>query len=150
MTRSERLRPVADMKQREQINSARVLSASIEELKKQQERLAELQHYRDEYLNKYRRMSNEGASIERIRHYQDFISRLDQSLVVQEQKVIDTKRQLEEKKVGWKQARARSDAFDKVVDRYREEESQQKEQRLQKEVDDQALRNSVNKDDSHH
>ena len=150
MTRSERLRPVADIKQKEQLNSARILSESIDELKKQQERLLELKHYRDDYLNKYRQMSQEGASITRIRHYQEFISRLDQSIVVQQQRVIDSEHQLEEKKNGWKQARARSDAFDKVVDRYRQEENQQKEQRLQKEADDQALRNQSNRIDPHH
>lgn len=150
MTRSERLRPVADIKQKEQLNSARILSKSIDELKKQQERLLELQHYRDEYLKKYRQMSNQGASIERIRHYQEFISRLDQSIVLQEQRIVVSEHQLEEKKNSWKQARARSDAFDKVVDRYREEENQQKEQRMQKEADDQALRNSSNDVDSRH
>ncbi|PCH59460.1 MAG: flagellar export protein FliJ [Gammaproteobacteria bacterium] len=140
MTRSQRLRPVANIKQKEQLNSARELSKTIEEVKKQEQRLAELAHYRDDYRSKFQQMTNTGASIERIRHYQEFIARLNQSIVLQTQRIVDGKKQLEIKKLDWKHARARSDAFDKVVDRYRDEENQLAEQRQQKEADDQAQR----------
>ena len=77
MTRSQRLRPVANMKQKEQLSSARVLNEAFNELEKQEERLIELVHYRDDYLNKFQQLSNTGASIERIRHYQQFIARFE-------------------------------------------------------------------------
>lgn len=150
MTRSQRLRPVAAMKQREQLNSARQLSESINELKKQEERLRELKHYRDDYLNKYRQMASTGSSIERIRHYQEFIARLDQSITLQEKRVAERKQHLHEKKESWKQARARSDAFEKVVERYRQEEYQFNEQQKQKEADDQAQHAGHDRNHFHH
>lgn len=150
MTRSQRLRPVATMKQKAQLNSARILSESFNELKVQKERLAELTHYRDDYLNKFRQLSQTGAAIERIRHYQEFIARLDQSIDIQTQSVIDVKRKIELKKVDWKQARARSDAFDKVVERYHDEENQLNEQRNQKENDDRAQHKGGHGTDLHH
>jgi len=140
MTRSQRLRPVANMKQKEQLNSARILNEGFNELKMHEERLLELTHYRDDYVNKFQQLTQIGASIERIRHYQEFIARLNQSIVLQKQRVIDAQRQVELKKVNWRQARARSDAFGKVVDRYRDEESQLNEKRNQKETDDHAQR----------
>ena len=142
MTRSQRLRPVANIKQKEQLNSARILSETIDEVKKQEERLAELVYYRDDYCSKFQQMANTGASIERVRHYQEFIARLDQSIVLQTQRIVESNKTLEMKKIDWKHARARSDAFDKVVDRYREEENQLAEKRHQKEADDQAQRGS--------
>lgn len=150
MTKSQRLRPVATMKHKEQMNSARVLNESFSELKKHEEHLAELRHYRDDYVAKFRQVSNEGATIERIRHYQEFIARLDQSIVVQTQRLEEVKNQVELKKVDWKQARARSDAFDKVVDRYRDEENLLSEQRNQKEADDQAQRSGNHGIDPQH
>ena len=75
MTKSQRLRPVATMKHKEQMNSARILNESFGELKKQEKYLAELRHYRDDYLTKFRQVSKEGASIDRIRHYQEFMLR---------------------------------------------------------------------------
>ncbi|NOX26661.1 MAG: flagellar export protein FliJ [Gammaproteobacteria bacterium] len=150
MTKSQRLRPVATMKHKEQMNSARILNESFGELKKQEEYLAELRHYRDDYLTQFRQVSKEGASIDRIRHYQEFIARLDQSIVVQMQRFEEVKHQVELKKVDWKQARARSDAFDKVVDRYRNEEHLLSEKRSQKEADDQAQRSGNHGIGSHH
>ncbi len=140
MTRSQRLRPIASMKQKEQLNSARILSEGFNELKMREERLIELTHYRDDYLNKFQQLTQVSASIERVRHYKEFIARLNQSIVLQNQRVVDAKRKIELKKVHWQQARARSDAFDKVVDRYRDEENQLNEKRNQKETDDHAQR----------
>ncbi len=140
MTRSQRLRPIASIKKKEQLNSARILNEAVNELQKQELRLDELTRYRDDYLNKFQQLSNTSASIERVRHYQQFIARLDQSMLLLKQRIVETKQRVETKKLDWKRARARSDAFDKVVDRYREEEHQLAEKRRQKETDDHAQR----------
>lgn len=140
MTRSERLKPVAALKQREQLNCARLLSQSLQQVQTHEQRLQELIHYRNDYQARFNEMAVTGTSIERIRHYQHFIAKLDQSIAFQSQRLENSKRQLEDSKKNWQKARARSQAFENVVQRYRAEEVQSREQRRQKESDDLAQR----------
>lgn len=143
MTRSKRLQPVAEVTRHRERDAAKRLGRSQQSLNEQQERLQELKGFREQYQHRYQEalVGNRLAAAS-IQEYQAFLQRLDQAIQQQQQMVTAGARDYETCRRQWLESRCRAGAIDKVVERHRTQERQQRERNEQFETDDRAQRAS--------
>lgn len=97
-------------------------------------RLEELQSYRENYE---RRMSS-GDEIHPAHwtDYQNFLRRLSDAVTEQQRHVLTGQENRDLHRKHWMAKRKRLDSLQRVVDRYRQAEDREAEQKLQKSLDD--------------
>lgn len=140
MTRSKRLQPVKQITEIREKDAAKLLGESKQELQQLQHQLAELERYRQEYRGHYQQNGSAGFSAQRLQELQQFLAKIDLSIVQQEQAIVTAEGVCEEKKQLWLQARGKTHALGKVVERYQQDEQQQQNRREQRENDEYAQR----------
>ncbi len=145
MKKSERMKPVVKVTASKENEAARALGQSNRELQEQEQRLSELEKYRDEYTRYCQQKGSDGISAARFIELQRFLNNLNRAVEQQKQLVEMTQQACAVKKNQWQQARSRTRAMDTVVDRYRQQERRQAERREQKEVDEAGQRTETEK-----
>jgi flagellar FliJ protein len=104
-------------------------------------RLEELRSYREQYSNEFAASGEAGLDAVRLRDYRAFLGRLGDAIRQQESLLARYRAQHEQTRQQWVESRSHSQAIDKVVDRYRQQEGRQQERREQREHDERAQRN---------
>jgi flagellar FliJ protein len=140
VTRARRLEPAARVADRAEQEAARRFSESREEAARQRERLADMQHYRAEYLQRMQQAATGGMAARRIKDTLGFLERLDETIRQLEGMVAGAERAAEQRRREWLARRARSQALDEVVARYRREEARDSLRREERESDERNLR----------
>ena len=140
MTRSERLNPVRRVTEAREQDAARELGECQQQLQRLQQQLLELEGYRREYQAHYQQSGQAGITAQRLLQLQQFLANIDKAVAQQQQEILAAERRCEERRQRWFAARGRSQALDKVAERYQEDERQQQGRREQKESDEFALR----------
>lgn len=112
------------------MQTGRSQSKLIEQMKK----LGELQAYRRTYANKS--PVSQGTSIAHWQDYQNFLHRLDNAVVSQQQIVRDSERNVAAHRQRWLVKRQRLESLQRVLSRYREQDRQFGERLEQKTLDD--------------
>lgn len=140
MSRSKRLQPVQRLTQAREKDAARALGNSRQQLQQLQQQLAELERYREEYRKHYQQSGNAGFSAQKLQQLQLFLANIDQAIAQQQQAIANAEKLCEQQKASWFRARGKTQALDKVVERYQEDERQQQNRREQKENDEYAQR----------
>ncbi len=138
MTRSERLAPVSKVAEKRERDAVKVMSDCQRAVDEHEKRLIELNNYRDEYSKRMQAAGREGIDPSKLNDYITFIRKLDDAIAFQKKEIEKSKRIYELKKSEWMALRTRSQALDKVVDKYKQEEQQVKDRREQKESDERA------------
>jgi flagellar FliJ protein len=138
MTRSERLAPVSQVAEKRERDAVKVMSDCQRAVDEHEKRLNELYEYRDEYSKRMQAAGRQGIDPSKLNDYNTFIRKLDDAIAFQKKEIETSKRIYEAKKSEWMALRTRSQALDKVVDKYKKEEQQVKDRREQKESDDRA------------
>lgn len=136
MKKSERMKPVAKVTESREKMAAKALGESNRELQQHEQRLSELQKYREEYLGYCQERGSDGISAAKFQELQRFLLNLNKAVEQQQQLVEFTQQSLAMKKSSWQQARSRTRAMDTVIDRYRRQEQQSEQKREQKEQDE--------------
>lgn len=136
MQHSKRLQPVANIAKQNERTSARQHGERLRELAQQQKQLDELVEYREQYIENFHTACCEGLSIVQVRDYQLFITRLDEAIEQQKQRLFNEQQISEQAQATWKDKRSRSEMIDKVVENRKYAEKQQDEKLQQKETDD--------------
>jgi len=80
------------------------------------------------------------VDVTRLREFRAFLGRLGEAIRQQETLIERYRSQHEKNRQQWIETRSHSQAIDKVVDRYREQERQQQERREQREQDERSQR----------
>jgi flagellar FliJ protein len=140
MTRSKRMQPVQRLAQNREQQAVRRLGESQQHLQSQQNKLEELRAYRDQYARDFETSGGGGLDAARVQDYRVFLNRLNEAIRQQEAVIAESRVRHEESRQRWVESRSENQAIDKLVDRYRLEESKQRERREQKEQDDRAHR----------
>jgi len=141
MTRSKRMQPVQSVAHGREQDAMRRLGESQQFLDAQKARLQELRAYREQYSREFAASGGSGLQATRVRDYRVFLSRLGEAIAQQEALISRYETQHEQTRREWVESRSHSQAIDKVVDRYRQEERRQQERREQLEQDERAQRN---------
>jgi flagellar FliJ protein len=140
MTRSKRLKPVAQFADSRQQDAAVALANYRRVYDEHENRLNELRGYRAEYLERFHAAGAAGMDAMQLQEYRAFIDRLDKAVAQQEAVVQAARQEYEQKKQAWLELRGRAKALDGVVVRYQEQEQQARERREQHESDERAQR----------
>ena len=128
---------VAHGREQEAMNK---LGQSQQYLDAQMARLDELRNYREQYARDFAATGEGGLNATRVREFRAFLGRLGEAIRQQEALIDRYRAQHEVNRRQWIESRGHSQAIDKVVDRYREQERREQERREQRELDDRSQR----------
>jgi len=140
MNKSQRLKPVTKIAVAKERDAARHMGQQQNVLQQHKSKLNELIQYRLEYVDKMMSAGSAGIGAGQMQDYTRFIRRLDEAIVYQRSQIELAMRQLEVKQREWQAMHTRSEALNKVVDRYRVAEIREQDKREQNESDERAQR----------
>lgn len=140
MNKSQRLKPVTEIANANERDAARHMGQQQNVLQQHKDKLDELINYRSEYVEKMVTAGSAGIGAGQMQDYTRFIRRLDEAIIFQRGQIELANRQLEVKQREWQATHTRSEALNKVVDRYRTAEIREQDKREQNENDERAQR----------
>jgi flagellar FliJ protein len=135
--RMEMVKKVADDFER---RKAEALAASERRVKESENKLAELEAYRDGYVREFAIRAQQGMSGAAARDYQAFLARLDDALHKQQQIIVGTRAQRDAEMQNWQDAAQRAEVIGTTVKRWQGEERHALERREQHESDERSQR----------
>jgi flagellar FliJ protein len=140
MSPSKRLKPVQQFAQSREQKAARIMGQARKNLQQEEAKLEQLKAYHQEYLARFKEMAAEGMSAKQLQEYRAFLAKLDEAVNQQQQVVAASMVNHSSSKNLWKQKHSRTQALNKAVDRFREQEKRMADKREQKESDEHSLR----------
>ena len=140
MKKSNRLKPVQRLSEAREQDAAKALGDSNRHVSEQEQRLADLENYREEYARYYQQRGEQGVTAAKLMELQRFLHNLNKAIEQQQQVVAMARQRSEQSKQQWNSARGKSQALDKVVERYRKEEDRSASRQEQKDNDEYAQR----------
>ncbi|MEJ2608578.1 MAG: flagellar export protein FliJ [Candidatus Thiodiazotropha sp.] len=142
MSPSKRLSPVQRVAHSKEQNAARSMGQARKSLEQEEVKLQQLKQYHQEYLVRFQQMAGEGMNASQLQEYRAFLAKLDEAIQQQEKVVAASMVNHSSSKNNWKHKHTRTQALNKVVDRYREKEQKSANQQEQKESDEHNQRRS--------
>lgn len=140
MYTSKRLIPIKKLAEFHQQRAAHWLAQSQHQLLGYQQRLTELQHYREEYFVRFREATRSGLGGSRLLEYQQFLSQLNGAIEQLEAAIVNCQRQVEACRRQWRHRYTRIQSLDKAIERFRDSERRQTVHREQIELDEHSQR----------
>jgi flagellar FliJ protein len=140
VTRSDRLKPIRQVAQVRERDAARAFGESQRRLQDEEQRLAELEAYRNEYLQRFRTLQQQGITVAQLLEYQAFLGKLDAALRHQEEVVELRRGDAERRMAAWTDRRTHTQAMDRAVENLAEAERAAGERRDQKALDERNQR----------
>lgn len=131
---------LAELAQERRDAAGRRLGRSLALLKESESRLALLERYRDEYKQRYARTAKSGAGADELRNFREFLERLDTAVGQQRGEVEALTRAASESRGRWLDERTRGKSLDVLTERAAGAERAGEARRLQKLLDEVALR----------
>jgi flagellar protein FliJ len=141
MSPTNRFKPVQRFAHSKEQNAARSMGQARQNLEQEEAKLKQLKHYHQEYLERFHLIASEGMTATQLQEYRTFLAKLDEAINQQEQVVAASMVNHNSRKTNWKQKHSRTQALNKVIDRYQEQEQKTADRREQKESDDHNQRN---------
>ena len=139
MPRSKRMQPVVRMAEDRERNDAREFGQRQRHLADMQQKLAELQMYRDEYARRFEAAGSCGLHAMQLRDYRMFLDRLSEAIAQQKVAIARACQEVDKHRQDWLQSRRRVQALDKVVERYQRQEHDIERRREQNECDEHSV-----------
>ncbi|MCU7918524.1 MAG: flagellar export protein FliJ [Candidatus Thiodiazotropha sp. (ex Epidulcina cf. delphinae)] len=136
MSPTKRLRPVQRVAHSKEQTAARNMGEARKHLEQEEAKLLQLKRYHQEYLERFQQMAKEGIGSNQLQEYRTFLAKLDEAIQQQQDVVAASMVSHSSSKNNWKQKHTRTQALNKVVDRYRRQEIQSADRREQKESDE--------------
>ena len=141
MTRTQRLRPVVQHTDKKEQRALQEVAQSQAVLGGEQTRLAQLQDYKLEYLQKKKYDIGVFTPVE-LQEFNRFMQQLDQTIEKQMELVALRQQELEYKRQLWTVTRIDSKKMHKVVEKLQQQEVVEQERKEQKALDEFAQRNN--------
>lgn len=134
--RSERMQKVYVLSETEEQEECRAMGKVQRHLDRDIEQLEELKAYRESYGSRPK-LERQFSSLQ-WKDYQNFLQRLDQAIAAQTQVVMNGRQNRDAHRRRWMAKRRKAESLERVVERYRNEETTERERNLQKATDDLA------------
>ncbi|PLY12057.1 MAG: flagellar export protein FliJ [Sedimenticola sp.] len=142
MVPSKRFKPVQRVAKSKEQKAAKQLGDSQKKFRDQESKLEELKRYHQEYLEQFEANARRGMAASQLMEYRAFIGKLERAIKEQEKIVVASRNDCSDKKETWQKKHVRTKVLDKVVDRYKAEESKASEKKDQKDTDERNQRRS--------
>ncbi len=139
MTRTRRLQPVVEHSDQQEKRALQELAQSQALFEVEQQRLQQLEEYKQDYLQRSSNDSGVFTPIQ-LQEFNRFIQQLDATIERQAQLVEIRQQELEQKQLCWRDRRIDAKVLHKAVDRIRRQELRDQERSEQKTMDEFALR----------
>lgn len=140
MKPSQRMQPALELAQEKLRAAALKLADAQFRCEQKQQKLRELEAYRDEYTQGLLEKSRAGLSVTRMRDYNLFLDRLNLAIRQQSHLIEGVRLEVEQFAEQWRRQQVRVNALDKVVERKVREERRESERREQLECNEHARR----------
>ena len=140
MKSSQRLEPITDKARKSEELAARALAEARNRQEGAQQKLAELETYRTEYVEGLHYKSQSGLNAMQMKDYQAFLGRLDKAIRQQRQVLARFEQEAAQVRERWMQAKQRLSALGKLGDRQRQREQINTDRLEQLETNEHALR----------
>jgi flagellar FliJ protein len=140
MIRSKRMAPVQRVVDDVERRQAAKMTATEQRALECEEKLAELERYRAEYVRGFEQRASTGMGAAGLRDYQAFLARLNEAIKQQQAVVERARRDSEVERKHWQDAAVRAKAIDHVVTQWQNEERRDSDRRDQRESDERAQR----------
>src|SRR6185312_3215997 len=140
MKRIERMEMVKRVVDDFERRKAEALAASERRVKESENKLAELEAYRDGYVREFAARAQQGMSGVAARDFQAFLARLDDALRQQQHVIVGTRAQRDAEMQNWQDAAQRAEVIGTTVKRWQSEERCALERREQHESDERSQR----------
>ncbi len=137
--RTKKLAPVVKHIDKNEQQALQAVAYSQQQLKKQQDSLAQLMDYKSDYMQRHQSGLVTCGAVQ-FKEFRRFLDQLDETIERQQLRVASAERELDFKRQKWKLKRSRSEAMHKVVDRLQTSEELQIQKSEQKMMDEIALR----------
>lgn len=138
MKRSRRLEPVVKVAENHEKQAAKALGDAQTALTQTQQRLSELEHYREEYLKRFHSAGAVGMSAAQMADYRLFLANLDGAIAEQGKVVQRAVAVVEQHRQAWFNRRGKVKVLDSVVARYQADERRDADRKEQNDHDDRA------------
>ena len=140
MKRSQRIEPVVKVAENREQEAARLLGDAQSALAQAQQRLTELDGYRDEYIKRFHTTGSAGMSAMQMMDYRAFLLKLDQAIAEQGIVVEQATHLVEQQRQEWFARRGKVKMLDTVVARYQADEQRDANRKEQGDQDDRSQR----------
>ncbi len=134
----KRFKLLLDLAERKRKEAERLLGESQQRVAQAEAGLRQLKQYQLEYQQQFQEAGRNGLSCGGIQTYQSFISKVSATSIQQGYALKQSKAQLEQVEIHWRQAMAHHKAMQKLFDKAVEEQRKLDEKRLQQELDERA------------
>lgn len=134
------LQPAVQVAQSREDTAARELAEFQRRLSEQQSRLQHLLDLRGEYADQFQTLGGAGMGARRLQDYTAFLSNLDRNIVNLQRHIQQLREHFERQRRTWVMSRARTQALEEVVQRYRVQQRHLEDRHEQIEADERALR----------
>lgn len=138
--RSERLQVVLTLEQRKEQQALDRMNEVRGQWQAEQDRLAELHTYQQEYHQQMRQQQQGTVPVARLQGWQSFIARLDVLIRDQQTRVEQAAQRVEQARQQWLQAWERRQGMERYIDTCRAQEQHVRDQAEQKQADEAAAR----------
>ncbi len=142
------LQPLLDLAQTRTDEAARKLGELIAGERSVEQKLKQLEDYRQEYHERFMQAVRDGIGPEAWRNFTAFIGRLDDAIAVQRGIVEQSRAQTAQGQQSWLDQRNRLKAFDTLSQRHQAGVSRSEAKQEQKLTDEHAARRSRQDDDA--
>ena len=142
MGRSKRMQPVVKLAEDRERNDAREFGQSERRLAHMQQKLVELQQYRDEYARRFEAAGSCGLNAMQLRDYRIFLDRLSAAIAQQAVAIAHARQDLAKQRHDWLLSRRRVEALDKVIERYQRQEQDVERRLEQNECDEHSAQSA--------
>ena len=136
MTKLHKLYPVIKVTDKKERSAALAIAESKRTLDENISRLNNLNVYLNEYMGKFRAVSEQGLSAHQMQEYRIFLDNLESAVNQQRHLVTMHQESYEKNKKLWYSARRKVKALGVVIARHEQKEQQENMRRDQKELDD--------------
>lgn len=142
------LQPLLDLAQTRTDEAARKLGELIAGERSVEQKLKQLEDYRQEYHERFMQAVRDGIGPEAWRNFTAFIGRLDDAIAMQRSIVEQSRAQTAQGQQSWLDQRNRLKAFDTLSQRHQAGVSRSEAKQEQKLTDEHAARRSRQDDDA--
>lgn len=140
MKRSQRFKPVVKVAENREQEAARLLGDAQTALTQAQQRLTELEGYREEYIKRFHTTGSVGMSAAQMVDYRAFLVKLDLAIAEQGVVVEQANHLVEQQRQEWFARRGKVKMLDTVVSRYQADEQRDADRKEQGDQDERAQR----------
>lgn len=141
MKKSKRLQPVRQLKQQEERTQAKKLADIQQGLAAARNQLTELESYLADYFSTATHQQRQIQSAAQLGQYQIFISKLKEAIERQKQDIKQREKALQAQTKNWFEASNKLKTMDELIEKARQQEEREEDQKEQKLLDDRPGQN---------